>query len=139
MGQAVGIDLGTTFSAIAIVDEYHNARALLNAEGKATTPSVAIWQDGAYVVGQPALDLVEHASEVERERLAAALIRGVKRMVGNPPTGGLISNGHRTTPVEVSAAILAKLARDASARLSFAVRDAVITVPAHFGDRERNA
>jgi molecular chaperone DnaK len=139
MGQAVGIDLGTTFSAIAIVDEDREAQAILNAEGKLTTPSVAIWQDGAYVVGQPALDILERAEGYERERLAAALIRGVKRMVGNPPLGGLISNGHRTTPVEVSAAILAKLARDASARLGFAVQDAVITVPAHFGDRERNA
>jgi len=139
MGQAVGIDLGTTFSAIAIVDEDREAQAILNAEGKLTTPSVAIWQDGAYIVGQPALDIVERAEGTERERLAAALIRGVKRMVGNPPLGGLISNGHRTTPVEVSAAILAKLARDASVRLGFAVRDAVITVPAHFGDRERTA
>src|SRR5258708_15172995 len=139
MGQAVGIDLGTTFSAIAIVDEDREAQAILNAEGKLTTPSVAIWQDGAYIVGQPALDIVERAEGTEQERLAAALIRGVKRMVGNPPLGGLSSNGHRTTPVEVSAAILAKLARDASARLGFAVRDAVITVPAHFGDRERTA
>lgn len=139
MGQAVGIDLGTTFSAIAIVDEHHKAQALLNAEGMTTTPSVAIWKDGSPVVGQPALDLVAYAEGAERERLAAALIRGVKRMVGNPPTGGLISNGHRTTPVAVSAAILAKLARDATARLGFAVRDAVITVPAHFGDRERSA
>jgi len=139
MGQAIGIDLGTTFSAIAILDEEREAQAILNAEGKLTTPSVAIWQDGAYIVGQPALDMVERADGAERERLAAALIRGVKRMVGNPPIGGLISNGHRTTPVEVSAAILAKLARDGSARLGFAVKDAVITVPAHFGDRERNA
>ena len=139
MGRAVGIDLGTTFSALAIVDDDHEAQAILNAEGKLTTPSVALWQDNAYVVGQPALDLVERAVGDERTRLAAALIRGVKRMVGNPPLGGLISNGHRTTPVEVSAAILAKLARDASARLDFPVKDAVITVPAHFGDRERTA
>jgi molecular chaperone DnaK len=139
MGRAVGIDLGTTFSSLAIVDEYHEAQVILNAEGKLTTPSVAIWQDHSYIVGQPALDLVERAEGNERERLAASLIRGVKRMIGNPPLGGLISNGHRTTPIEVSAAILAKLARDASARLGFAVQDAVITVPAHFGDRERNA
>jgi molecular chaperone DnaK len=59
-------------------------------------------------------------------------------MMGNPPQGGLLSNGHRTSPSEVSAAILAKLARDASARLGFKVQDAVITVPAHFGDRERS-
>jgi molecular chaperone DnaK len=139
MGKAVGIDLGTTFSAIAIVDQDHEAQAILNAEGKLITPSVALWHENAYVVGQAALDLIEHAEGDERTRLAAALIRGVKRMVGNPPKGGLISNGHRTTPIEVSAAILAKLARDASARLDFPVRDAVITVPAHFGDRERSA
>lgn len=139
MGRAIGIDLGTTFSAVAIVDEQHEAQAILNVEGKLTTPSVALWQDNSYLVGQRALDIVQQAEGSERERLAAALIRSVKRMVGNPPLGGLVSNGHRTTPVEVSAAILAKLARDASARLGFAVQDAVITVPAHFGDRERNA
>ncbi len=139
MGRAVGIDLGTTFSAVAIVDDHHEAQAILNAEDKLTTPSVAVWQDGNYIVGQPALDFVERAEGSERERLTTALIRGVKRMIGNPPLGGLISNGHRTTPIEVSAAILAKLARDASARLGFAVLDAVITVPAHFGDRERSA
>ena len=60
-------------------------------------------------------------------------------MMGRPPTGGLVSNGYRTDPVEVSAAILAKLARDASGLLGFPVREAVITVPAHFGDRERSA
>src|SRR5260221_13952858 len=100
MGQAVGIDLGTTFSAIAIVDEDREAQAILNAEGKLTTTSVAICQDGAYIVGQTALDIVERAVGTERERLAAALIRGVKRMVGNLPLGGIISNGHRTTPGE---------------------------------------
>ena len=137
--QAVGMDLGTTFSAVAIVGEDGQAYAIPNAEGALTTPSVAIWHNGTPLVGQPALDLVQRAEGSERERLAAALIRGVKRMMGNPPAGGLTSNGHRTTPAEVSAAILAKLARDASIRLGFKVRDVVITVPAHFGDRERSA
>jgi molecular chaperone DnaK len=136
---AVGIDLGTTFSAVAIVGNDRQARPLLNAEGTPTTPSVAIWHNGSFLVGQPAIDFVHSAQGSERERLDAALIRGVKRMMGNSPAGGLTSNGYRTTPIEVSAAILAKLARNASARLGFAVQDAVITVPAHFGDRERSA
>ena len=137
--QAVGIDLGTTFSAIAIVGEHGQATPVPNVEGAMTTPSVAIWQQNGYLVGQPALDLVQRSQGAEREQLAAALIRGVKRMVGNPPTGGLVSNGRNTSPVEVSAAILAKLARDASLRLGFKVRDVVVTVPAHFGDRERSS
>jgi molecular chaperone DnaK len=137
--HAVGIDLGTTFSAIAVVEEDGQARAIPNAEGATITPSVAIWQQNMFLVGQPALDLVQQAEGAERERLAAALIRGVKRMIGSPPTGGLVSNGRRTSPIEISAAILAKLARDASARLGFSIHDAVITVPAHFGDRERHA
>ena len=137
--QAIGIDLGTTYSAAAIVDNDGQARPILNAEGSPTTPSVAIWHNEAFLVGQPALDLVQRAVGTERERLAEALIRGVKRMMGHPPEGGMSSNGHPTSPVEVSSAILAKLARDASARLGFSVRDAVITVPAHFGDRERSA
>jgi molecular chaperone DnaK len=139
MKRAVGIDLGTTFSSITIVGDDNTAHAIANAEGAFTTPSVALWRDGAFLIGQPALDLVQSASGPERERLVGSLIRGVKRMMGRPPTSGLISNGYKTTPVEVSAAILAKLARDASARLGFPVRDAVITVPAHFGDRERKA
>lgn len=136
--KAVGIDLGTTNSAVAIVGNDGLARALPNAEGAFTTPSVALWQDGTFLVGQTALRYVQRAQGPERDKLATGLIRGVKRMMGNPPQGGLLSNGHRTTPVEVSAAILAKLARDASAYLGLSVREAVITVPAHFGDRERS-
>jgi molecular chaperone DnaK len=138
MIQAVGIDLGTTNSAVAIVGEDGQARAIPNAEGALTTPSVAIWHEDTFLVGQRPLDLVQQAVGPKREQLAASLIRGVKRMMGNPPQGGLLSNGHRTSPVEVSAAILAKLARDASTHLGFKVQDAVITVPAHFGDRERS-
>ena len=136
--QAVGIDLGTTFSAVATVDENGQARVIPNAEGMLTTPSVALWNDGTFLVGQPALDFVRQTDGQERELRAAGLIRGVKRMIGNAPKGGLISNGYRTSPVEVSSAIFAKLARDASARLGFQVQNAVITVPAHFGDRERS-
>lgn len=136
--QAVGIDLGTTNSAIAVVGEDGKARAIPNAEGAFTTPSVAIWHEGTFLIGQAALDLVQRSVGSAREQQAAALIRGVKRMMGNPPTGGLVSNGFRTTPVEISGAILAKLARDASARLGIKVQDAVITVPAHFSDHERS-
>jgi molecular chaperone DnaK len=136
--QAVGMDLGTTYSVVAIVGEDGQARAIPNAEGLLTTPSVALWDGAKFLVGQPALDFVQVASGVERERRAAALIRGVKRMLGNAPKGGLMSNGYRTSPVEVSAAILARLAGDASERLGFKVQHVVIAVPAHFGDRERS-
>lgn len=139
MRRAVGIDLGTTFSAIAIVGEDQQAHPIPNAEGMLTTPSVALWHDGTFLIGQTALKCVQQAEGREREQLSASLIRGVKRMMGNPPASGLSSNGYKTNPREVSAAILSKLAHDASLHLGFSVRDAVITVPAHFGDRERSA
>jgi molecular chaperone DnaK len=136
--QAVGIDLGTTNSVVAIVGEDGQVRAIPNAEGMLTTPSVALWDGTKFLVGQPALDFVQVARGVERERRAAALIRGVKRMLGNAPKDGLMSNGYRTSPVEVSAAILARLVCDASKWLGFKVQQVVIAVPAHFGDRERS-
>jgi molecular chaperone DnaK len=136
--RAVGIDLGTTNSVVAIVGEDGQAQAIPNAEGMLTTPSVALWDGTKFLVGQPALDFVQVASRVERESRAAALIRGVKRMLGNAPKCGLISNGYRTSPVEVSSAILARLARDASEWVGFKVQHVVIAVPAHFGDRERS-
>jgi molecular chaperone DnaK len=139
MERAIGIDLGTTFSAAAIVGDQHKARAIPNTEGSLTTPSIALWYEGRFVVGQQAFDLIQRAQGAERDQLEGSLIRGVKRMIGKPPAGGLFSNGHRTDPIEVSAAILAKLAHDASARLGVPVQNAVITVPAHFVDQERSA
>lgn len=139
MERAIGIDLGTTFSAVAIVGDQHKARAIPNAEGSLTTPSIALWYQGRFIVGQQAFDLIQRAQGAERDRLEGSLIRGVKRMIGKPPEGGLFSNGHRTDPIEVSAAILAKLAHDATAYLGVPVQDAVITVPAHFVDQERSA
>jgi molecular chaperone DnaK len=136
--QAVGIDLGTTYSVVAIVGEDGQARAIPNAEGLLATPSVALWDGTKFLVGQPALDFVQVTSAEERESRSAALIRGVKRMLGNAPKVGLMSNGYRTSPVEVSAAILARLARDASEWAGFKIQQVVITVPAHFGDRERS-
>jgi molecular chaperone DnaK len=135
---AIGIDLGTTYSAVAIVGEDGRAHAIPNAEGALTTPSVALYDDGTFLIGQAALRRIQRAQGEEHERLSNSLIRSVKRMMGNPPARGLVSNGHHTTPIEVSAAILTRLARDASAHLGFNVRDAVITVPAHFGDKERH-
>src|SRR5262249_17223225 len=108
--QAVGIDLGTTYSTLAIVKDNGQAEVVPNGEGELTTPSVAIWHNNAFVVGQPALDLVSNARGRERDQLSTALIRGVKRMMGHLAHGSLVSNGHKTSPVEVSAAILASLA-----------------------------
>ena len=59
MKSAVGIDLGTTFSSITIVGNDNRAHAIPNAEGALTTPSVALWRDGAFLIGQPALALVQ--------------------------------------------------------------------------------
>ncbi|HYU77247.1 MAG TPA: Hsp70 family protein [Ktedonobacteraceae bacterium] len=137
MSHAIGIDLGTTNSAMAIAGDQGHAMIIPNAEGMATTPSVAIWHKGGFLVGQPALDLVYHAEGAEQ--LEKHLIRGVKRLIGKIPRGGLSSNGHATDPVEVSSAILHKLASDASMYLGYPIRNIVITVPAHFVDYEREA
>ena len=67
MKRAVGIDLGTTFSSITIVNADNVAHPIPNAEGMFTTPSVALWRDETFLVGQPALDLVEAASGTERD------------------------------------------------------------------------
>ena len=134
----IGIDLGTTNSAVAFVDSNNQACAIPNAEGALTTPSIVLWHEQTFLVGQAALRAVQRAQDGTRAQLTAGLIRGVKRMMGNPPQSGLMSNGKRTTPIEVSAAILGKLARDASLHLGQNVCDVVVTVPAHFGDRERS-
>jgi molecular chaperone DnaK (HSP70) len=68
LAQPVGIDLGTTNSGLAIVGEDGQARAIPNAEGAFTTPSVAIWHEDMFLVGQAALDLVQQAGESRREQ-----------------------------------------------------------------------
>ena len=129
MARAVGIDLGTTNSVVAVL-EGGEPTVIPNAEGARTTPSVVAFAKGGEVlVGEVAKR--QAVTNVDRT------IRSVKRHMG---TGwSTMIDGKKFTPQEISARILMKLKRDAEAYLGEPVTNAVITVPAYFGDAERQA
>ncbi|MBS7548339.1 molecular chaperone DnaK [Dietzia massiliensis] len=130
MGRAVGIDLGTTNSCVAVL-EGGEANVIANAEGSRTTPSVvAFAKNGEVLVGQPAKN--QAVTNVDRT------IRSVKRHIGTEWKSSDI-DGKTYTPQEISARILQKLKRDAESYLGEDVTDAVITVPAYFNDAQRQA
>jgi molecular chaperone DnaK len=130
MARAVGIDLGTTNSAVAVL-EGGEPTIIANAEGGRTTPSVvAFSKSGDVLVGEIAKR--QAVTNVDRT------IRSVKRHMGTDWKSDDI-DGKRYTAQEISARILQKLKRDAEAYLGEAVTDAVITVPAYFDDHERQA
>lgn len=127
----LGIDLGTTFSAMAIVDRHGKPVILPNAEGHPTTPSVIHFYDrDSCVVGEEAVKMVV----VD----APNVVRFVKRHMGEPGFA-LEFFGHTYSPQELSAIILKKLKTDAEEALGREVRDAVITVPAYFNSSQRGA
>jgi molecular chaperone DnaK len=128
-GKLVGIDLGTTFSAIATLDDRGQAVTLPNRDGEMLTPSAVLIEEGGAVVGQAGLDVeLEHPDQV------ATLI---KRRMGHPTFGRLV-HGREFRPETLSAIILRKLVSDAELRIG-PVRKAVITVPAYFDDTRRKA
>ena len=129
MGRAVGIDLGTTNSAVAVL-EGNEPKIIANAEGGRTTPSVvAFTKNGEILVGEIAKR--QAVTNVDRT------IRSVKRHMGTEWTTEI--DGKKYTPQEISARTLMKLKRDSEAYLGEEVTDAVITVPAYFDDAERQA
>ncbi len=129
-GKLIGIDLGTTYSAVATLDDQGQPITLPNRDGEMLTPSaVLLLDDGTAVVGQAALDVaLEHPDRV------ATL---VKRRMGQPTFGRPVA-GRDHRPETLSAIILRKLVQDAELRLG-PVRQAVITVPAYFDDTRRKA
>ncbi|MDR6863054.1 molecular chaperone DnaK [Phycicoccus sp. 3266] len=130
MARAVGIDLGTTNSAVAVL-EGGEPTIIANAEGGRTTPSVVAFSKGGEVlVGEIAKR--QAVTNVDRT------IRSVKRHIGTDWKSAEI-DGKTYTAQEISARILQKLKRDAEAYLGEDVTDAVITVPAYFDDHERQA
>jgi molecular chaperone DnaK len=130
MARAVGIDLGTTNSAVAVL-EGGEPTIIANAEGGRTTPSVVAFSKGGEVlVGEIAKR--QAVTNVDRT------IRSVKRHIGKDWTSPEI-DGKTYTAQEISARILQKLKRDAESYLGENVTDAVITVPAYFDDHERQA
>jgi len=151
MGKAVGIDLGTTFSAVAVI-EGGKPEVITNAEGSRTTPSVVAFKDsGERLVGQVAKRqaalnpektlfsvkrfIGRQFSEVEAERklvpynVEAGSNNAVRFKVGDKAYA----------PEEISAMVLKKLVEDAGKYLGEKVTDAVITVPAYFNDAQRQA
>ena len=129
MARAVGIDLGTTNSAIAVL-EGGEPTIIPNAEGGRTTPSVvAFSKSGEILVGEIAKR--QAVTNVDRT------ISSVKRHMGTDWSVEI--DGKKYTAQEISARILAKLKADAEAYLGESVTNAVITVPAYFNDAERQA
>ena len=129
MARAVGIDLGTTNSCVAVL-EGGEPTVIANAEGARTTPSiVAFAKNGEVLVGEVAKR--QAVTNVDRT------IRSVKRHMGTDWKQSL--DGKDFTPQQISAFVLQKLKRDAEAYLGEPVTDAVVTVPAYFSDHERQA
>ena len=129
MARAVGIDLGTTNSVVAIL-EGGEPTVIANAEGSRTTPSVVAFAKNAEVlVGEVAKR--QAVTNVDRT------IRSVKRHMGTDWSVNI--DGKKFTPQQISAFVLQKLKRDAEAYLGEKITDAVITVPAYFSDAQRQA
>ena len=130
MAKAVGIDLGTTNSVVSVL-EAGEPVVIPNAEGARTTPSiVAFSKSGEVLVGEVA----KRQAITNPDRT----FRSVKREMGKSWTSPDI-DGKKYTAQEISARTLMKLKRDAEAYLGDTVTDAVITVPAYWGDAERTA
>jgi len=153
MSKILGIDLGTTFCAVSIV-EAGEPKILENAEGNRTTPSVvAISKTGERLVG-----LIAKRQAVTNPKNT---IYGIKRLMGHKFDEEIIQkeknivpyeitkasdggvrvrlNDKEYSPEEISAMILGKLKKDAEERIGEKVTEAVITVPAYFNDAQRNA
>jgi molecular chaperone DnaK len=129
MARAVGIDLGTTNSVVAVL-EGGEATVITNAEGSRTTPSVvAFAKNGEVLVGEVAKR--QAVTNVERT------IRSVKRHMGTDWKVDI--DGKKYTAQEISARVLQKLKRDAESYLGEKIADAVITTPAYFNDAQRQA
>jgi molecular chaperone DnaK len=129
MPKAVGIDLGTTNSVVSVLEGGESV-VIPNAEGHRTTPSVvAFTKAGEILVGEVA----KRQAITNPDRT----IRSVKRQMGTNWTTKI--DNKAWTPQEISAQILMKLKRDAEAYLGDKVTQAVVTVPAYFGDAQRQA
>jgi len=128
MSKIIGIDLGTTFSAVSVL-EGGRPKIIPNSEGNNTTPSVVMIKGGETIVGETA----------RRQAIVNPknIVRSVKRIMGTKEKISI--DGKDYSPEQISAMILQKLKRDAEEYLGSKVTDAVITVPAYFEDAQRQA
>lgn len=123
----IGIDLGTTNSAVAIVDG-GTPIVLENYNGKRTTPSVVSFKDGEIIVGENAKNQIETNPDT---------IASVKRFMGTKKI--FKANGKEYKPEEISAIILDHLRKYAEEKVGHKIEKAVITVPAYFDNAQREA
>ena len=130
MGRAVGIDLGTTYSAVAWVDEYGKPVILKNADGQVTTPSVVFIDAPNFVVGETALQ----STITDGDRV----VQFIKRQMGTPNYRAIIGDAEYS-PEFLSAVIIKKLVQDAEMESGEPITHAVITVPAYFTEAQRQA
>ena len=134
MSRAIGIDLGTTYSAMAVVGDDGAPRIIDNAEGEATTPSVVLFQD---IDGKDSPMVGSMAKHMAASQ-PMDVVQFVKRHMGDP-NWRFDSANYTYTPEEVSALILKRLKQDAEQALGGSIDDAVITVPAYFDDARRTS
>lgn len=144
MSRVFGIDLGTTYSCIAYVDDYGKSVVIKNAEGANTTPSVVYFESlDNIIVGEEAKNML--AAEPDFTVAFAKRRMGTDDEDGNPFRFSI--HGEKISPEEISAKILKKLVKDANEELRSSgvikddetVSDVVITCPAYFGMREKAA
>ncbi|MYK20502.1 Hsp70 family protein, partial [Candidatus Poribacteria bacterium] len=132
MAKIVGIDLGTTFSAAAYVNDNETPELIANEDGDRLTPSVIFYDEGEFIVGeyakQNALAEPENAVEFIKREMGKSITEFSREF-----------GGKQYAPEDISAEILKTLKRDTETELSEQVTDAVITVPACFNDLERQA
>ncbi|NIB99214.1 molecular chaperone DnaK [Halobacterium sp. R2-5] len=126
--KILGIDLGTTNSAFAVM-EGGDPEIIVNSEGDRTTPSVVAFDEGERLIGKPAKNQAVQNSE--------QTVASIKRHMGEDYTVEL--DGEEYTPEQISAMILQKIKHDAEEYLGQDVEKAVITVPAYFNDKQRQA
>ncbi len=130
MGRTVGIDLGTTYTAVAYVDDYGKPMILKNSDGQVTTPSVVFFDAPNYSVGEVAVQ----STLTDPERV----VQFVKRFMGLKEHRIRVA-GETYSPEFVSSLILRKVVQEAEQELGEPVTSAVITVPAYFGEAQRHA
>jgi molecular chaperone DnaK len=129
--KIIGIDLGTTYSCVAYIDEYLKPVILQNSDGKFTTPSAVYFEDEErIIVGEEA----KNVSKIYPDRV----VECVKRSMGDPSYAFTV-DGRQYRPEEISAYILRKLVQDASQALGEEITDVIITCPAYFGVNQREA
>jgi molecular chaperone DnaK len=131
MSKVYGIDLGTTYSCIAVVNDQGQPEVLMNSEGQMTTPSVVYFESEDHIVVG---DAAQDESAVFPDQVFAVF----KRMMGKP--GSIFhAFGHDYSPQEISSHVLLKLVEDAEQSTGEKVEDVVITCPAYFDINQKEA